>query len=252
MDAVVVGIGVAAVTFVGGLVGLMLHRLLPEPVTSGPLRDMTNAVGGLLSLLTALVLGLLIWTAYGVYASQATAVRSLATQFLELDLAFADYGPDAAAQRTHLAEDVRRVVLELWGSDRDYAARNYSATIANWHARQADLKTLHANTDKEKQALDAATQAANAIARTRLQMAAALTDPVSRPLVLVVVAWAVCLFISYGLMHAKSLDALAALAVGAIAVGTAVYLLIDLSHPYSGLFQVSSDPITQTLEFMGK
>ncbi len=252
MDAVAAGIGVAGITFVGGLVGLMLHRWLPQRVTSGSLRDMTTAVSGLLSLLTALVLGLLIWTAYGVYASQATAVRTLATQFLELDLAFADYGPDAAAQRTHLAEDVRRAVSELWGDDRDYATRNYSATIANWHARQADLKTLHANTDKEKQALDAASQAASAIARTRLQMAAALTDPVSRPLVLVVVAWAVCLFVSYGLMHAQSLDALTAMAVGAMAVGTAVYLLIDLSHPYSGLFQVSSDPIKQTLAFMGK
>jgi hypothetical protein len=252
MDAVVVGVSVAAVSFVGGLLGLMLHRWLPERVTSGSLRDMTTAVSGLLSLLTALVLGLLIWTAYGVYASQATAVRTLATQFLELDLAFADYGPDAAPERTHLAEDVRHVISELWGGDRDYAARNYAATIANWHARQATLKTLHANTDKEKQALDAANQAASSIARTRLQMAAALTDPVSRPLVLVVVAWAFCLFVSYGLMHAQSLDALAALAVGAIAVGTAVYLLIDLSHPYSGLFQVSSDPIRQTLEFMGK
>jgi hypothetical protein len=50
---------------------------------------MTGAVGGLLTLLTALVLGLLIWTAYGVFATQAGAVRSLAAQILQLDLALA-------------------------------------------------------------------------------------------------------------------------------------------------------------------
>jgi hypothetical protein len=251
MDAIILGLVVAATTFAGGALGLMLHRRLPERVTSGALRDMTGAVGGLLSLLTALVLGLLIWTAYGVYSNQATAVRTLATQFLELDLALGDYGPDVAAERIHLKDDLNRIVTEVWSSDRDYAARNYSATIANWHARQTYLKSLRANTDKEKQALDAATQAANAIAHTRLQMAVALIDPVSRPLVFVVVGWAVCIFVSYGLMHAKTLDTLIALAVGAVAVGTAVYLLIDLSHPYSGLFQVSPDPIRQILDFMG-
>jgi hypothetical protein len=252
MDAVIIGLGVAAITFAGGLLGLMLHRRLPERVTSGALRDMTGAIGSLLSLLTALVLGLLIWTAYGVYSSQATAVRTLATEFLELDLALGDYGPDALAERAHLTGDLEQIVAEVWGGDRNYAARNYGATIANWHARQTYLKSLRVNTDKERQALDAANQAANAIAHTRLQMAVALIDPVSRPLIFVVVAWAVCLFVSYGLMHAKTLDTLTVMAIGAIALATAVYLLIDLSHPYSGLFQVSPAPITQILEFMGK
>ena len=51
------------------------------------------------------MLGLLIWTAYGVYAGQNLAVQTLAAKVLQLDLALADYGPGCdAAPRTDPAE----------------------------------------------------------------------------------------------------------------------------------------------------
>ena len=58
--AFAVGVAVLA----GGSLGLTLHRLLPEKHVTGG-KDMIGAVVGLLTLLSALVLGLLIWTAYG-------------------------------------------------------------------------------------------------------------------------------------------------------------------------------------------
>jgi hypothetical protein len=253
MDAVVAGICVAVVTFAGGLGGLALRRVFPEKTTAGVLRDMTGAVAGLLTLLTALVLGLLIWTAYGVYSSQTAAVRSLATELLQLDLALADYGPDAANGRAHLKDDVERTLARIWGAHGgdDFVAQSYGATIANWHERAIFLNSLRPNTEEEKQALAAAKQAANLIAQTRLQMALALTDAVSRPLVAIVVAWGVFIFVGFGLMHAGDLAAVGTMAVGAIAVASAVYLVIDLSQPYSGLFRVSPAPIEAVLKQVG-
>ncbi len=215
---------------------------------------MTSAIAGLLTLLTALVLGLLIWTAYGVYSSQASAVRSLATQILQYDVALGDYGPDAAAGRALLKQDLAQTVAQIWGAqgDKDFVTRSYAAAIANWHERQTYLNTLRPETETQKHALAAATQAASAIAQTRLQMAVAITDAVSRPLVAIVTAWAVFIFLGYGLMHAGDLAAIGTMAVGAIAVASAVYLVFDLSQPYSGLFQVSSTPIEQVLRLVGK
>ena len=165
---------------------------------------MIGAIGGLLSLLTALVLGLLIWQSYGVYSGQLTAVRTLATQFLELDQALADYGPDAATGRVQLKDNLMRLEADVWGGDQNYVARNFGATVANWHTRQQYLRSLHPATDAQKQALAAANVVADGIARTRLQMVVALTDPVSGRLVVVVVAWAVFIFVGHGLMHART------------------------------------------------
>ena len=61
----------------GGALGLVLHRILPEKHVTGGAKDMIGAVVGLLTLLSALVLGLLIWTAYGVYAGQKPRSRPL-------------------------------------------------------------------------------------------------------------------------------------------------------------------------------
>jgi hypothetical protein len=38
----------------------------------------------------------------------------------------------------------------------------------------------------------------------------------------------------------------------ATSVAAAVYLVVDLSQPYSGVFQVSPEPIEEVLQQMGK
>jgi hypothetical protein len=50
---------------------------------------MIGSVAGPLTLLSALAMGLLIWTAYGVYAGQNAAIQGLAAGALQLDLALA-------------------------------------------------------------------------------------------------------------------------------------------------------------------
>jgi hypothetical protein len=254
MNATGVAAAVAIVTFAGGIVGLGVQRWLPEEFSAGALKDMAGAVSGLLTLLTALVLGLLVWTAYGVFSNQAAAVRNLAIGILQLDLALADYGPDAASGRTQLRESVGRSLDEIWGQygDSDFIVRSDRATIANLRDRQVYLNSLHATTEAQKQALAAANQAATSISQTRLQMALALSDPLARQLIFVVAAWAVFIFIAFGFMHGGHLSTVVALAIGAVAVSSALYLVIDLSEPYSGLFRVSAAPIQQVLEQIGK
>src|SRR5208282_6871215 len=97
-------VGVAV--FIGGSLGLILHHVLPEKHVTGGAKDMIGAVVGLVTLLSALVLGLLIWTAYGVYAGQNAAIQTLAAKVLQLDLALADYGPEALSERVSIRESL--------------------------------------------------------------------------------------------------------------------------------------------------
>src|SRR5271165_5193565 len=123
--ALIVGLAV----FAGGAIGLILQRILPENSTTGGPRDMIGAVVGLLTLLSALTLGLLIWTAYGVYAGQNAAVQSLAAKVLQLDLALADYGPDAIPVRKAVRDGLGKTLDEVWGadvSDANFVANNFA------------------------------------------------------------------------------------------------------------------------------
>jgi hypothetical protein len=216
---------------------------------------MIGAVVGLLTLLSALVLGLLIWTAYGVYSGQSLAVQTLAAKVLQFDLALDGYGPEALSLRKQLRDTLGKTIDEIWSadqSDAEFIADNFAAAIHNLRAREGALAGLHPSTDEQKQALASALASMDAIGQSRLQMSFALAAPVSYPLVFTVVGWAVFLFFGFGLMSKGNPVSVAAVAVGALAVASAFYLILDLSSPYSGVFRVSPAPLQQVLAVMGK
>ena len=103
-------LAVVVAVFAGGVIGLLLQRILHESSTTGGPRDMIGAVVGLLTLLSALTMGLLIWTAYGVYAGQSAAIQGLAAKALQLDLALADYGPEAKNFRLQLRDGLGKTI----------------------------------------------------------------------------------------------------------------------------------------------
>ena len=246
-------IGIAV--FLGGTLGLVLQWVLPESLLSGGPKDMIGAVVGLLTLLCALVMGLLIWTAYGVYAGQNAAIQSLATKVLQVDLALADYGPDALGERVNIRESLRDTIEEIWDSresNTNFVANNFEAALTSLRKEEDPLESLRPATDKQTQDLAVARAALDAIAQARLQMAFALTSPVSYPLILIVAGWCATLFLGYALTTKSHPMTMAPVVVGACAVATAFYLILDLSRPYSGIFNVSPAPLEQVLAVMGK
>ena len=250
MSSFLVAAVVLAVVFAGGAIGLQLQRVLPEGYTTGGARDMVGAVNGLVTLLLALVLGLMIWTAYGVYSTQRTSIQTIAINGLKFDAALSEYGPEAAEGRKILKSGFERTISQIWGAgyDGDFVMTNYRNTLSSLKERETFLNSLQPSSDKQKAAQVDATQAANAIGQARLQMALALVDPVNIPLLCVVVAWATCLFCGYGLMSKHHAMSYIVIAVGALAIASAIEVILDLSDPYSGLIQVSPAPLTDVLK----
>lgn len=250
MDSALLGIGVAVIVFAGGALGLKLQSALPESYTTGGARDMIGAVVGLVTLLLALVLGLLIWTAFGVFSTQKASIQTLATSALRFDSALSDYGSEAAEGRKILKTGLERTIAQIWGGgyDSDFVIKNYQYALADLNERKAFLNLLQPSSDKQKAAQAAATQAAVAMDQTRMQLALSLVDPVAYPLLAVVVAWATCLFCGFGLLAKPHVMAYVALAVGALAVASASYVIADLSDPYAGLVQVSPAPIVDVMK----
>jgi len=246
---------VAHAVFAGGAIGLILERLLPDEFTTGGPRDMIGAVVGLLTLLSALVLGLLIWTAYGVYAGQNLAVQTLAAKVLQLDFALTDYGPEASGGRALLRQELAKTLDAIWNanlSDSEFAAHNLAAAIGNLRRQDGLLKSLDPSTPEQTRALASAKQTIDSIGQSRLQMSFALSGAVSYPLVYIVVGWGVALFCGFGLMSKGNAMSFVALVFGSLAVASAMYLILDLSSPYSGLFRVSPAPLQQVLAQMGQ
>lgn len=195
MNSVTVGLCVAVLTFASGVLGLFLQRMLPEKYTSDHSSDTIKAVAALVTLLSALVLGLLIWSAYGVYTTQRTEVQTYASNVLQLDMALSELGAEARPERAKLRDEIVRTLDEFWGHDNaEFISRNYAASLANMQGRREFLAGLHPASDLQKQSQTTAQQETTTIGQTRMLMALQLDDPVSRPLLTIVISWTLLLF----------------------------------------------------------
>ena len=148
MTSVNVAGGAAVLVFVSGIIGLYIQSLLPESHTSDRSRDVIGGVVGLLTLLLALVLGLLIWTAYGVTNTQKSELQLLSARALEFDLEIKQYGPEAERARELMRAEIVWAHKQFWG-DASAMAAAYEASYHNMGAMSDFLSGLDPTRDKQ-------------------------------------------------------------------------------------------------------
>jgi hypothetical protein len=82
-------------------------------------------------------------------------------------------------------------------------------------------------------------------------MSLQLASPISWPLIVIVVSWAMLLFFGFGVTSGLNPTSLGALAFGSFAVASAIFLILELNQPFSGLFRVPSAPIERAIAALG-
>jgi hypothetical protein len=247
-----VSVAVGLLTFGVGLLGLLLQRLLPERHMSAGSRDMIVAVMGLLSLVLALVLGTLVGSAYGFFASQKADVESLCARSLELDLDFRQYGPDAEPLRKALRNSMQEALDAIEGDAeayrRHFQLAGYMAKFEKWNST---LSSLAAHTPIETQLISSMGASSQSFQQTRLLMSLQLASSISWPLIGVVVSWAMLLFFGFGVLSRLNPTSVGALAFGAFVVASGIFLILELNQPFSGVFRIPAASLEETMGVLG-
>jgi hypothetical protein len=248
MSSIAIALLVGALTFGLGIAGHYLRRRLPERHMATGSKEMIGALIGLVSLLLVLVLGTLIGSAYGVYATQRTNVETLCARALDLDLAFREFGPDAIPLHDALRDSMQAAYDAIWGRgtfyERQFDPRIYLKRFQNWNTMVANL---NAKTPAQTRLLATIAADSTAYQQTRLLTSLELAGSISWPLIFVVASWAMLLFFGYGILSGVNSTSAAALALGSFAVASAVFLILQLSQPYAGAFRVPSGSMERTL-----
>jgi hypothetical protein len=250
------GIGAtsAILAFVAGVAGLYLGANLPEKHSIDRARDMIGSMAGLFSLLLALVLGTLVGNAYGFYATQKSEMETLSSRIVQLDIALAEYGPETAPIRAGLKHSMQLVYEMIWGKDADSEEGKHPSLVpalAPLRLMDVSIASLNPQTPAQRQFATTASIDASVIEQTRILISLQLASPVSWPLIFIVVSWALILFCGYGLLSKFNGTTIVALALGSFAVGSAVFLILVMSEPFTGIFRIPSGAIEQTLAALG-
>jgi len=91
------------------------------------------------------------------------------------------------------------------------------------------------------------------VEQSRLLMSLQVASlPVSWVLIAILVFWTVALFFAIGLFAEQNSLVIAALAFGAVSIAFAIFLILELGLPYTGLLKVSPAALEETIEFIDK
>jgi hypothetical protein len=72
------------------------------------------------------------------------------------------------------------------------------------------------------------------------------------PLLIVLVLWLTVIFISFGLLAPFNATVVSSLFVSALSVAGAIFLILEMYTPYTGVIQISNAPLRATLVHLGK
>jgi hypothetical protein len=200
--------------------------------------------------LLALVLGTLVGSAYSFYSTQKSEMETFAARAVQLNLALIEFGPETAPARARMKETLQGVHVMVWGGSAVPTARALSVGEPLPHLQELDeyVASLDPKTPAQRQFASAAVGDAAAIELSACSSQWQLASTVSWPLVVIVVSWALILFCGYGMLSRLNATTLTALAFGAFAVGSAIFLILELGQPFSGVFRIPSGAYDQMLE----
>jgi hypothetical protein len=238
-----------ACIFGSAMLGMWLRGVLPEHHLNTETKDLVKLGVGLIGTMAALLLGLLVASAKSSYDARSSELTQLAANTILLDRSLAHYGPATGEIRGMLRIVVSRTIDQVWPKD---GKEGSTPPQAGGDVIFDKLQGLEPRSDAQRAIQSQAESNAINLLQTRLLLFAQSGSSISTPFLVVVVFWLSILFVSFGLFAPSNGTAIVTLLVAAISVAGALYLILELDHPFSGLIQISSAPLRDALSVLGK
>jgi len=206
----------------------------------------------LIGTIAALVLGLLISSANGTYQTQTADVEQLTANIVLLDRTLALYGSETDNTRILLRKGVDTLADSLWqrsGSDSREIKPFVESNAAELLYR--DILKLSPQNESQRLLQARAIEATMDLGKTRLLMFAKAGGSIPIPFLVVLVFWLTIIFISFSLFADVNAIAIAALCIFALSAAASLFLILELSQPFSGMMMISDGSLRHSLAPLG-
>ena len=232
---------------VGGALGMLIRIRLPDAGLIAESKEVVRLGASLMGTVAALVLGLMIASAKNSYDTQIANVRQLTANIILLDELLEQYGPETGEARTMIRRAAAITVQRVW---RESVATDTTETFTPSRAAAQfflTLESLSPTNDVQRAIKPRLMDVATDLTRTRLLMFVHFDNPIPAPLLIIVILWLTVIFASFTLFaDANAVVAVASL-VYALAVSSALFLIVDMSQPFTGLMKIPSEQLKHVL-----
>jgi hypothetical protein len=247
MSALPVSLTVFVCLFGATLIGMAAARRLPHHHLGSESKEVIKLATAVVGTLAALALALLVGSAKATYENANAELRTSMARVVLLDREMARYGADTSVARAHLRTLVETRLNEAWTG---------TATAANEKTSiepvQAELRALSPGTDAQRIVQSQALQVSSAIAEAHWLLTETVGEGLPWAFLAVLVFWLGLLFVTFGLLAPTNATVIGLLFACAASVAAAVFLIVDMAHPYIGLIHVSDEPLRTALAQLGQ
>ena len=251
-------LGLASVAFIcivgGAMGGLLVRERLPAHHLARESTDVVKLATGLMATLVALVLSLLISSANGFRQDIEREYRESMVTIGHLDLRLRAYGPETAPIRELLKQTLAGSVRRRWSGE-DFSG--VPAGVADVHESLFEMERMLVRLVPADEAQkwfkgQSLQLMANLVKIHRLLADQAGPNPLPVPVLVILIVCSSAIFASFGLYVQPNPTVVGALAVASLAVAGALFLIVELSTPFTGLLQLPSEPARAMLATLAK
>jgi Protein of unknown function (DUF4239) len=238
-----------ALTLGGIFLGTLLRRSLPEHHLDEHAKDVVRLGVGLIATLAALVLGLLIAAAKGSFDTQTSQVRQITADLILLDNILAQYGPEAHPVREQIRSTVGPFADRLW-REKEASTRAPFETDGTAEQVYLEIQKLSPHDKVQRSLQSRAVQISNDLAQVRFLLFVESENLIPTPFLAVLAFWLMIIFASFSLFSPLNVTVVTSLCLFALSAACSIFLILELSRPFTGFMSISSAPLRNALEQM--
>jgi hypothetical protein len=172
--------------------------------------------------------------------------RVLLRAAARFDRQLVHYGPETKDVRDLLRRYTALKIDAMWPDEASQPVKDANRWTLLEEA-QDKLRALTPQNDAQRWLKERALQLSGDVAEARWLLREQSEGSIPVPFLMILVRWLIIIFTSFGLFAPRNTTAIAVLFVCSLSVAGAVFLILELAHPYGGVIRISSAPAREVL-----
>jgi ABC-type amino acid transport system permease subunit len=241
-----IGLTSFVVIFGAVLLGMLSARTVPKHHMSSETRTAVSLSIAIVGTLSALVLGLMISTASNSFSSRSNEVTGISVDLIRMHRMLERYGTEAQVARSQLRTYATAKMQELFPDSGEMPPSD-EATVAMLEKTQDTILSLAPTDERQRWLRSEALTLTESLTEARWLLVEQAGASIPVPFLVILVFWLALVFGSFGLFAPSNSTAITALGLCTLAVSVCITMILDLNSPFTGLVQVSREPMRHAL-----
>ncbi len=204
----------------------------------------------MIATLVALVIGLLVTSAKATFDQANDAISTAGAKMILLDRTLIRYGGPAEPIRKKLKHLVARNIERIWPNAGASPGLEPIENGQGLDELQQMLQSLNPPDDLHRTMRSQCLDICSELLQSRWLLVERSLTELPTPFLVILIIWLGVLFLAFGLLAPRNATTITCLSICALSMALALFLILEMNHPFEGLIQATPAPLRKALSMM--